>query len=260
MILQNDQRRKNMKKSTALLFGGLLSASMALAGDHVIHWGYSGHGGPEHWGELSDDFKMCMLGRNQSPIDLRTDTAFETKLPPIVFDYKSKAIEIVDNGHTEKVDIDPGSTITVDGIKFELKQFHFHTPSENRIDGKSFPLEAHFVHADQHGNLAVIALMFEYGPENKALKKMWDKMPKHAGEKHTCSMTAEDIDRLLPRDRSYYRYNGSLTTPPCSEGVRWLVLKTPVTVSEEQVRKFAKIMGHANNRPVQPINARVILK
>ncbi|WP_457597047.1 carbonic anhydrase [Hydrogenimonas sp.] len=249
-----------MKKATTLLAGIALSATMAIAGDHTIHWGYSGHGGPEHWGELSDDFKMCMIGKNQSPIDLRTDIAFETKLPPIEFDYHTKAFDIVDNGHTEKVDINPGSTITVDGIKFELKQFHFHTPSENRIDGKSFPLEAHFVHADEHGNLAVIALMFEYGKPNETLERIWRKLPEKPGVKHACSMTAADVMALLPKDKSYYRFNGSLTTPPCSEGVRWLVLKTPVTVSKAQVQKFARIMGHANNRPVQPLNARVILK
>ena len=249
-----------MRKHLTILASLAIAASVAVAGGHTIHWGYSGHGGPEHWGELSDDFKMCMLGKNQSPIDLRTDTAYDTKLAPIVFDYRAKAVDIVDNGHTEKVDVARGSTITVDGITFELKQFHFHTPSENRIDGRSFPMEAHFVHADEHGNLAVVALMFKYGQKNEVLEKVWKRMPDKAGVKHAFTMSADEVTALLPKNKSYYRYNGSLTTPPCSEGVRWLVLKTPVTVSKEQVRKFARIMGHANNRPVQPINARVILK
>ncbi len=248
-------------KKIGILFGKLaVFASLAVAGEHAIEWGYTGHGGPERWGELSDDFKMCMLGRNQSPIDLRTDIAFETKLKPIVFSYYSGVNEIIDNGHTEKVDINPGSFIMIDGIRFELKQFHFHTPSENKIDGKSYPLEAHFVHADEQGNLAVVALMFELGKRNETLQRMWRKLPERPNEKVACSMTAADVMALLPKDRSYYRYNGSLTTPPCSEGVRWLVLKKPVTVSKDQVYKFAKIMGHANVRPAQPLNARVILK
>ena len=249
-----------MKKVGIVLGKLAIVASLAVAGEHTIHWGYTGHGGPEHWGELSDDFKMCMLGRNQSPIDLRTDIAFETKLAPIVFNYHSSVNEIIDNGHTEKVDISPGSNIMLDGIKFELKQFHFHTPSENTINGRYYPLEAHFVHVDNAGNIAVLALMFEYGKKNETLERMWRKLPEKAGEKTPCSMTASDVMDLLPKDKSYYRFNGSLTTPPCTEGVRWLVLKTPVTVSEAQVQKFAKIMGHANNRPVQPLNARVILK
>jgi len=249
-----------MKKSIATFFATAFAASVAFAGHHTIHWGYSGHGGPEHWGELSDDFKMCMIGKNQSPIDIRNDIAYRTKLPAIRFDYHTSTKDVVDNGHTEQVDIQAGSSITVDGIKFELKQFHFHTPSENRIDGKSFPLEAHFVHADEHGNLAVVALMFQYGKANPVLAKIWSKMPKHAGKKHHLTMTAEDVKQLLPKNRAYYRFNGSLTTPPCSEGVRWFVFKHPVTVSKAQVRKFARILGFANNRPVQPLNARVILK
>ncbi len=236
-----------------------ISLSFAVASEHTIHWGYSGHGGPEHWGELSGDYQMCMLGKNQSPIDIRTKKAYKTHLKPIKFYYATATKDVVDNGHTEQVDIEPGSYIVVDGIKFELKQFHFHTPSENRINGKSYPLEAHFVHADEHGNLAVLALMFKYGKANKVLEKIWKTMPEKEGKK-ALTMNAKDVKHLLPKKRDYYRYNGSLTTPPCSEGVRWLVLKHPVSVSKAQVEKFAKIMGHHNNRPVQPLNARVILK
>jgi carbonic anhydrase len=249
-----------MNRMLKLMMAGSLAAICALAGEHHIHWGYSGHGGPEEWGKLSEDYRMCMIGKNQSPINIEVASAFETDLPSIAFNYHTPAVDVVDNGHTEQVDVKPGSHIVIDGIKFELKQFHFHTPSENRIDGKSFPLEAHFVHADEHGNLAVIALMFEYGKENKVLKKIWDRMPDKAVTKVKFTMTADDIMNLLPKDRDYYRFNGSLTTPPCSEGVRWFVMKKPVAVSKEQVQKFAHIMHHANNRPVQPINARIIVK
>jgi carbonic anhydrase len=249
-----------MKKIVSLLIGGAVAATFAMAQEHTIHWGYSGHGGPEHWGELSKDYQMCLIGKNQSPIDIRTKSAFETKLPAIQFDYHTSAKDVVDNGHTEQVDLEPGSFITIDGRKFELKQFHFHTPSENRIDGQSFPLEAHFVHADEHGNLAVVALMFTYGKANPVLAKVWENMPEHAGEKHHFTLSSEDVMKLLPKNRDYYRFNGSLTTPPCTEGVRWFVIKEPVTISKEQVQKFAKIMHHNNNRPVQPLNSRMVLK
>ena len=248
-----------MNRLLSIILAGTFSLSLAVASEHTIHWGYSGHGGPEHWGELSSDYQMCMLGKNQSPIDIRTKKAYKTHLKPIKIHYATGTKDVVDNGHTEQVDIAPGSYIVVDGIKFELKQFHFHTPSENRINGKSFPLEAHFVHADEHGNLAVLALMFKYGKANKILEKIWNTMPEKEGKK-ALTMSAKDVKHLLPQKKDYYRYNGSLTTPPCSEGVRWLVLKHPVTVSKAQVEKFAKIMGHHNNRPVQPLNARVILK
>jgi carbonic anhydrase len=221
------------------------------------HWGYSGAEGPEHWGELDAKFSVCAGGRNQSPIDLTN--MVEGNLQPIEIDYRPGGTEVVNNGHTIQVNYQPGSTIKVDGQVFELKQFHFHSPSENTVEGHSYPMEAHFVHADEAGNLAVIAVMFEAGEENAALEKVWSRMPAHAGDKQAL---AEPVDagRLLPHDRDYYRFNGSLTTPPCSEGVRWLVMKYYDTASEEQLHKFAHTMHHPNNRPVQPVNARLVVK
>ncbi len=248
-----------MKRLTSLLLS-TATASLLMAGSHGVHWGYSGHAGPENWGNLSDKYIMCKLGKNQSPIDIKTDKAFDADLPTIGIDYKSASKEELNNGHTVQVNIVPGSSITVDGIKFELKQFHFHTPSENTIDGQYFPLEAHFVHADENGNLAVIGVMFKYGAENEVIKKVWEEMPEHANDVEKITLSAEDVKNILPKNREYYRFNGSLTTPPCSEGVRWFVMKQPVTISKEQVKKFADVMHHPNNRPVQPINARVILK
>jgi carbonic anhydrase len=165
----------------------------------------------------------------------------------------------VNNGHSIQVNYNAGSTITVHGKAFELQQFHFHSPSENTIEGQSFPLEAHFVHADQKGNLAVIAVMFTSGTKNAELGKVWEQMPNRAGEKRPLPKSI-NADLLLPKSRDYYRFNGSLTTPPCSEGVWWLVMKSSPTVSEEQIKKFTQTMGFPNNRPLQPINARVILK
>jgi carbonic anhydrase len=145
------------------------------------------------------------------------------------------------------------------GRTFELKQFHFHSPSENTINGKHFPLEAHLVHADKDGNLAVVAVMFREGAANALLAKLWEKMPGKAGDKNALR-AGVGVSQMLPAERDYYRFNGLLTTPPCSEGVWWLVIKKMATASKAQVEQFSRVIGHPNNRPVQPVNARVVLK
>ena len=235
----------------------LASFSLTAYAGEKTHWGYSGHGGPEHWGELDPSFSLCSAGKNQSPINL---TGFiKGKLKPISFNYATGGNEILNNGHTIQVNYMPGSSIIVDDRSFELKQFHFHTPSENTIEGQSYPLEAHFVHADKNGNLAVLAVWYKEGRQNQELKKAWDHMPLHAGKKYALP-TSLDALAMLPDQHGYYRFNGSLTTPPCSEGVRWLVMKYYDTVSKEQIEKFTKAMHGPTNRPVQPINARIIVK
>lgn len=221
------------------------------------HWGYSGEAGPDNWGKLDADYVACATGRNQSPIDLTN--LVEADLKPINFAYKPGTKEIENNGHTVGIHYAPGSTITVDGHAFELKQFHFHAPSENTINGKHFPMESHLVHADKDGNLAVVAVMFEQGKDNPMLNPLWMKMPDKAGGKNALPK-AYDVSAMLPSDRDYYRFNGSLTTPPCSEGVWWFVIKQPATASKAQIDKFTKVVGHPNNRPVQPVNARTVLK
>jgi len=243
-----------MKK---VLFGSLLLLAAPLAQAADIHWSYSGHEGPEYWGELSDNFALCSSGKNQSPIDISRQVAAE--LAPLSFSYQSAGNSVVNNGHTIKVDYAPGSTLTVDGHSYELKQFHFHAPSENHIDGQSFPLEGHLVHADKEGNLAVVGVMFEEGKENAELAKAWSVMPHDKGNqaKPSAALSAE---ALLPASRDYYRFNGSLTTPPCSEGVVWLVMKQPVQASKAQIQAFEKVMHHANNRPLQPLNARAVMQ
>lgn len=226
------------------------------AGERTPHWDYAGKLGPQHWSTLDAKFSAC-AGRNQSPVDL--SRFIEAELPPIRFDYRDGGHDVVNSGHTVQVDYDAGSSISIDGDVFSLKQFHFHAPSENRIDGKSFPIEAHFVHADAQGNLAVVAVMFVRGAGNRALEPLWARLPAKAGDRRSLSpeLAAQE---LLPANRDYYRYEGSLTTPPCSEGVRWFVLKQPVTASAAQIGRLAQVLGHPNNRPVQPIGARVVLK
>jgi carbonic anhydrase len=223
---------------------------------HTIHWGYTGEGKPQNWGKIDPRFTTCSNGANQSPINLSGFT--ESELPAITFNYALTSSEILNNGHTIQANIKEGSSINVDGIQFDLKQFHFHTPSENNINGKSFPLEAHFVHASKKGELAVVAVMFEEGEENNALTELWAQMPNNTGDKH--NINAKHLDALLPKDRDYYRFNGSLTTPPCTEGVRWLVMKKFITLSSTQITTFKKVMHKHNNRPLQDTNARLILQ
>lgn len=250
-----------LNKLLAASFSALALSTSLLAGVHGNHWGYTGHTGPQHWSELDPKFFMCEAGSNQSPIDiLSSATVTTTKgLDPIEFNYTTSASAVVNNGHTIKVDVKDGSSIKIDGITFDLKQFHFHTPSENMIEGKHFPLEAHFVHASKDGHLAVVAVMFEDGAENKELKKIWSKMP-HKEGKAGCGLPTDMIKEILPQDKSYYRFNGSLTTPPCSEGVRWFVMQNYSHISKAQVKQFADLMHGHDNRPVQPLNARKVLK
>ncbi len=244
------------KKMLALAGGILLCSSVALAEGGKAQWGYIGDTGPENWGTLDPAFRMCAEGKNQSPVDLRGFV--ESELEPLKFAYRAGSTEILNNGHAIQVNYAPGSTLKVGGHQFELKQIHFHAPSESTIEGRSFPMEAHLVHADREGNLAVVAVMYEEGDANARMAELWKKMPAQKGQRN--ALAAGSVEELMPKNRDYYRFNGSLTTPPCSEGVRWLVLKTPVEVSKEQVEEFERVMRHPTNRPLQPINARPILK
>ncbi|SFV04813.1 carbonic anhydrase [Pseudoduganella namucuonensis] len=230
------------------------AAGAAMAGDGS-HWTYEGEAGPEQWAKLSPDNYACS-GKNQSPVDVKG--TIHAALTPLKMDYHAGGNEVLNNGHTLQVGFQPGSSLMLDGERFELKQYHFHAPSENLIKGQSYPLEVHLVHADKDGNLAVVAVMFKEGAENKALTALWPQLPKEAGAKAALGAPLSAA-ALLPAKRAYYRFSGSLTTPPCSEGVRWLVMKAPVTVSKEQVASFAALIHHPNNRPVQSLNGRVIL-
>jgi carbonic anhydrase len=238
--------------SPALVLAIVLVAAMPAAaneGKHP-HWGYSGAEGPDHWGGL------CHTGKSQSPIDV--DHLVERDLPSLDFKYQDGGYRVVNNGHAVQVDFKPGSQITVDGRHFTLKQLHFHAPSENTIDGKRFPLEAHLVHADAKGQLAVVAVMFEGGADNAWLAAIGPSVPAKAGTE-TALPKSLSASGLLPSDRDYYRFSGSLTTPPCSEGVRWLVLKHPVSASAPEIEQLHAAIGHDNARPLQLLNDRVVL-
>ncbi len=266
-----------MKKS--LLLALAVASITTVYAESDIHWGYSGHEGPENWASLTADNFAC-TGKNQSPINL---TGFiEAELTPIKFNYQTGGNEIINNGHTIQVNYEQGSRIELDGKIFNLLQVHFHAPSENHINGHSYPLEAHFVHASNDGDLAVVAVMYEEGspkkvlqvhtdefrdkvvvavmaPQDKMLENLWAVMPTQPGEKLTLSERI-NVDKLLPNHRNYYRFNGSLTTPPCSEGVRWLVMKDVVTISKAQIVAFEEVLSEPNNRPLQAVNARPVLQ
>jgi carbonic anhydrase len=235
----------------------LVISNLAYADE--IHWTYEGLGNPEQWGKLKPDFIMCDIGKNQTPINLVEADMIESKLALIEFSYKNAAANVVNNGHTIQVNYPEGNSIKIDGKIFNLAQFHFHTPSENQINGKSYPLEAHFVHKNDKGELAVIGIMFEIGNPNETIEAIWKKVSSKENEESKIEQEL-NLTNLLPEEKNYFRFNGSLTTPPCSEGVRWFVLKKPLTVSPTQIHQFKGWMKHDNARPLQPVNARPILK
>lgn len=245
--------------SLMLIFGfsGAVAASDSKH-EGKPHWGYSGDVGPNQWGELNSEFSTCSTGRSQSPINIVN--AIDVVLPPIKFNYQNSSVYLVNNGHTVQANYSPGSSITVDGKKYELLQFHFHTLSENAINGKLFPLEAHLVHKDGSGNLAVVSVMFEDGAENPFVQSLWDRMPVVANSTMQVSGQSINVINMLPETKDYFSWTGSLTTPPCTEGVKWMLLQEPVQISKAQANKLERTLGVKNNRPVQPLNGRKVYK
>lgn len=241
----------------AAALGAALIVPAASAADHHhhAHWGYTGHAGAAHWAELDEGYKTCKLGKLQSPIDIATAKAEAAPLEPIGFAYAAGAAELVNNGHTIQVNLPAGGAATIAGVEYQLVQFHFHTPSEEKIDGKAYPLVAHLVHKNAEGKLAVVAVLFKLGKENAALKPVFGGLPAKQGASR--ALEAINAADLLPAERGYYAFMGSLTTPPCSEEVRWQVLKTPVELSAAQLGAFKRLY-RMNARPVQPLNGRVV--
>lgn len=235
----------------------LLPCAAALAQSHAPHWSYRGATGPERWGTLEQGFSTCGAGREQSPVDIRTSASQRAALPAISFHYRPSPLKIVDNGHTIQVNYAAGSFIEVAGQRYELLQFHFHKPSEEAIDGRRHDMVAHLVHRDAQGRLAVVAVLLDAGSVNPLMALLWNNLPTRKESEVEAAAVQIDASELLPANRAYYTFAGSLTTPPCSEGVTWFVLKTPVTVSGGQLERFGRAYP-MNARPVQPLNARVI--
>ncbi len=222
--------------------------------DHAVKWSYEGAGAAEHWGDLKPEYGVCSTGTQQSPIDLQP--MYSAKMIAPATSWNSFSPIVVNNGHTIQVNVPEGSSMELEGKSFKLLQFHFHHGSEHTIAGKQYPLEVHFVHQAADGGLAVLGVFFEEGAQNETLAKIWNDAPAVKGEIQ--SQAVIDPSKLLPIDQSRFRYEGSLTTPPCSEVVNWVVFKQPLTASAQQIEAFAKIFA-INYRPVQPLNRRFIL-
>jgi carbonic anhydrase len=221
------------------------------------HWTYDGEAGPSHWGELSAEFKSCQLGLEQAPVDL-ADTIKSATPSALSIDYRAMSPRIVNNGHTIQVNADPGSTCNIDGTVYDLVQFHFHHPSEHLLAGKSFDLECHFVHRSKRGDFAVIGVFVTPGTRHEVLALVFDAMPRSDGPEIRAAGLI-DPAALMPKDGKNFRYMGSLTTPPCSEGITWTVFKTPIQAAPEQIRQFASLFPN-NARPVQNRNRRFLIE
>lgn len=241
--------------AAALLSTVALGAGPAWSAGGSTPWSYSGATGATSWGSLSPAFAACDQGLMQSPIDLTT--AGHRAETGIEIEYREIRMEILHNGHTVQVNVGNESVLQVAGVAFTLIQVHFHTPSEHTMNGNAFPLEAHFVHQSADGRLAVIGVFFEEGEAHEALGTLIEHMPSSAAEPRTVDAVF-DPEALLPERRDIYRYMGSLTTPPCSEGVNWHVIHTPLQASADQIARMRAAMG-MNARPVQPLNNRLLL-
>lgn len=218
---------------------------------HDAHWGYEGDVGPRHWATLAPEYGAC-AGAAQSPIDLGDPTVPASSAA--TFDYRPGGAALRHTGHALQLDYEAGSAVVLDDGRFELKQVHFHAPSEHTIEGRSFPLEAHLVHANRLGQLAVVSVLFVAGIEGKALALLPPALPAVAGEERALR-SSFDAAALLPATHAAFRYDGSLTTPPCTEGVRWVVMQHPVVATPAQLAALARA-SNGNHRPVQPRNAR----
>ena len=247
-------------RSLFLLAPAALLLTAASPGPNAHHdkpqWSYEGEAGPERWGDLDQEFKLCKTGHMQSPVDLGAadvQANFGVKAA-----YKPGPLTILNNGHTVQAVFAPGSTLTSGIARYKLLQVHFHTPSEEVLYGLPYPMVAHFVHADHAGNLAVLGVLFEEGAHNPELEKLVKAAPRHEAEAETVKGVTFDPSKLLPANLSVYRYEGSLTTPPCTEGVRWHVARNRVTASAAQIATLHAIMGD-NARPIQPLHGRLLV-
>ncbi len=222
--------------------------------EEQVQWGYEGAGAAAHWGGLDAAYEVCKSGLKQSPVNIEKYS--QVDLPQLEISYNAVPLEVMNNGHTVQVNYAQGSSMSVGGKTFELLQFHFHTPSEHYLDGAPYPMEVHFVHKAEDGTLGVLSVMMKVGEHNPVIEGIWQNVPM-AGKTKDVVMVQVNAFDLLPEDLGYYQYEGSLTTPPCTEGVQWHVMKTPIEVSAEQVTAFQGLFP-VNARPVQDLHGRVV--
>ena len=221
---------------------------------HSDTWSYEGETGPANWGKINAAWTKCGTGSRQSPIDLRD--GMKVDLEQITFDYKPSGFNVVDNGHTVQVTVGGGNFLTVQNRSYELVQFHFHRPSEERVNGKGFEMVVHMLHKDPEGRLAMLAVLLERGKANSMIQTVWNNLPLEKLDVVSPNVVL-DVAEMLPQRRDYYTFMGSMTTPPCNEGVLWLVMKQPMQASPAQMALFSRLYP-LNARPVQASSGRMI--
>lgn len=220
----------------------------------AAHWTYEGESGPEYWGDLDEEWATCLEGLEQSPVDLDSALAAE-ELDEILTSYSASGVHIINNGHSIQYNYDEGSEVLIGDHAYGLLQFHFHASSEHEVDGMPYEMEMHLVHSDDAGNLAVLGVFITEGEENADLSAAgWDMLPAAEGDTFEDDEGSIDATVLIPGGLTW-RYTGSLTTPPCTEGVNWTVFQTPITLSASQIAAFTDLYD-ANHRPVQDLNGR----
>ncbi len=256
MIVRLTIPRKNWGLAVAFCIA-LVPAISHAQEKHTPHWSYEGKEDPDHWGSLDPAFATCKMGHNQSPINVSHTKLAD--LPELKFDYKAIPLSIINNGHTIMINYAPGSTLTVGDKTYSLKQFHFHHPSEEHIHGNGFDMVAHLVHADADGHLAVVAILFKAGAPNPLLEILWKNIPSEKDKTVESSTVSVNVEDLLPPHHGYYTYSGSLTTPPCTEGVTWYILKSASSLSNGQLTTISQLYPH-DNRPTQNLNHREVLE
>jgi len=254
-------RRQLLKLLGMTALGTSVSSYVTSPAAATTNWGYIGKQGPEYWGKLSPDFQLCYTGKRQTPIDLQTANvkSIDNKNPEsLVVKYQPTPLNLINNGKTIQINYQPGSFIESDRQVYQLLQFHFHHPSEHRLNGEEYDMELHFVHRSQAGNLAVVGVFLKAGEFNPNLQTIWDALPQTQGEEKQAKDTI-NASSLLPTERRFLTYSGSLTTPPCSENVMWYVMETPIEVSSGQIAKFTQLFPD-NARPIQALNQRTVFE
>ncbi len=250
-----------MNKSLSLLsLAALLLGCAPKGASDPVEWGYSGERGPSHWAELDPDYVLSAVGGSQSPIDIVTEEVITADLPPVTLETRPVALRMRNNGHTVEVIAPGGSTLRYGKHAFALTQYHFHAPSEHTIDGVHAAAELHFVHTDSAGQLAVAAVLVEEGEEDNPFFLSFDAVdaPKEPGDELSYPDQMVDIADFFTKCEEYFMYDGSLTTPPATEGVRWFVCARPRAISADQLDELRELYFR-NNRPVQPAYARTVL-
>jgi carbonic anhydrase len=255
--LNPQDSREYLRAKTAALTGHDAKAADGAHHGGDVHWSYEGENGPQAWGKLKSEFNTCAIGKRQSPINIEESNTLQGPAEPLQFNYQLSSGTVVNNGHTIQVDLFGDNSLTVRNSVYKLLQFHFHTPSEERVNQQGFAMVAHLVHRNIEGQLAVVSVLLDPGVANALINKVWTHMPLDANDRVRMPAGIIDMNELLPKDQRYYQFMGSLTTPPCTEGVLWMVLKQPTTLSPAQIKLFSQLFPN-NARPVQPLNGRAV--